>query len=111
MKVRDTIAVGMECFRKLYESQMQVPLSTRLSSPESCFSKLIGSGGDTGEEIQYCFFFGKNDLFAACSILDLDPAMPGYDTRQTLTFLTVGLTGTGKSELCHWMTGNSEKLF
>eukprot|EP00438_Fugacium_kawagutii_P026147 Skav216373 [mRNA] locus=scaffold2537:44801:45502:- [translate_table: standard] len=25
-----------------------------------------------------------------------------------LTFMAVGLTGTGKSELCHWMTGDKE---
>lgn len=59
-------------FQKI--DQMQVPLSSRLSRPESWFFKLIGSGGGTGEEIQYCFALGKNDLFASCSILELDPA-------------------------------------
>ncbi|CAE7521653.1 unnamed protein product, partial [Symbiodinium sp. KB8] len=29
--------------------------------------------------------------------------------KRMLTFLAVGLTGTGKSELCHWMTGDKEK--
>ena len=31
------------------------------------------------------------------------------DSATTLTFLAVGLTGTGKSELCRWMTGNLDK--
>ena len=34
-----------------------------------------------------------------------------YDSTEmgTPTFLAVGLTGTGKSELCRWMTGNLKK--
>ena len=28
-----------------------------------------------------------------------------HPRKGLLTFLAVGLTGTGKSELCHWMTG------
>ena len=30
-------------------------------------------------------------------------------TKGTVTFLAVGLTGTGKSELCHWMTGDKKE--
>ena len=32
-----------------------------------------------------------------------------YASLGELTFLAVGLTGTGKSELCRWMTGNQKR--
>ncbi|CAE7463930.1 unnamed protein product [Symbiodinium sp. CCMP2592] len=41
---------------------------------------------------------------------DEKPEDRSFDTIQgKLTFLAVGLTGTGKSELCRWMTGNLER--
>ena len=42
--------------------------------------------------------------YHASNAMDFDS-----DARGKPTFLAVGLTGTGKSELCRWMTGDLEK--
>ena len=110
MKVRDTIAIGVECFRKLIKFKSLFPLASHVLNHASLSS--LDLAVVQGKKFSTALLWGRTICLPPVQSWSwILPAMPGYDTRQTLTFLTVGLTGTGKSELCHWMTGNSEKLF
>ena len=72
MKVRDTIAIGVECFRKLIKCKSLFPLASHVLNHDSLSS--LDLAVVQGKKFSTAFALGKNDLFASCSILELDPA-------------------------------------